>query len=60
MSVAIRCDRCGKFFDKPEYKLEKRIRLTHQDINDVEKDNNYDLCSECDDEFKKWLENKEE
>ena len=60
MSVAIRCDRCGKIFDAPKYRLEKRIRLIHEDINDVEDTVSYDLCPECDKEFRKWFKNKEE
>ena len=55
MSVAIKCDRCGKFFEAPKYGEKKRIRLRYQDINDVVEGNDYDLCPECDDEFKKWI-----
>jgi len=61
MSVAVKCDRCGKLFVPPKYREGKRIRLSYEDINDAEEETNtyYDLCSECDEKFKKWIKNEE-
>lgn len=60
MSVAVKCDKCGKYFDvrDKDGKKVKRIKITREDISLEPFDcpHYYDLCPECDDEFTKWME----
>ena len=63
MSAATKCDRCGKLFehyDEQGNKV-KRIKITRTTIVPLTNfDFSYDLCPECDEEFKKWIKNEEE
>lgn len=63
MSLACKCDRCGKHFDIPKCKVHK-IRmwlgdagypgLSAKDFVDM------DLCDSCNRKLKKWLKNEGE
>lgn len=50
MAEVIRCDRCGKIIDKPEW-----IHKTFQnsDVNNTYRE--LDICDECHESYEKWL-----
>lgn len=63
MAKALKCDRCGKFFqiddmerlhgnDEKVYYLVKRLG------GGVHRDEMYDICPDCYDQLKCWMEGK--
>lgn len=63
MSLAKRCDRCGKFYDhypnptgsKPQYNAVRRVQTARDGATNVyEKD--LDLCQECMRAFNEFLD----
>ena len=65
--VVKKCDRCGKFYDKNSiYELMPRIgvRKTILGIGIVSDSGackkRYDLCDDCSNDFRKWMEKSEE
>ena len=61
MSLAKRCDRCGKFYDhyptgnKPQYNAIRRVQ-TMRDGTTYGYDKDLDLCQECMRAFNEFLD----
>lgn len=64
MSIAYQCDRCGKLVAIPDIKFHIPIMTVNiRDIyfaecRDLEKIQKLDLCSECNEELKTWIDAK--
>lgn len=64
MSIAYQCDRCGKLVAIPDIKFHIPIvTVNTRDIyfsecRELEKIQKLDLCSECNEELKTWIEEK--
>lgn len=59
MSVAAKCDRCGKLYEPIESGLKHRPRISYEDMyNELIPIRYYDLCPDCDKTFKAWVEGK--
>lgn len=52
MSQAIKCDRCGKYY---EQSLTPRYLTQHAEVRKNAPVNRMDLCDECDDAFSRWM-----
>lgn len=62
-----RCDRCGKTYDKNSiYELHPRIGIKETTLGlGIVTDSGackkrYDLCDDCSNDFRKWMEKSEE
>lgn len=56
MARALKCDRCGGFFDYIKSLRNYQIR----DMNEKNFDKTVDLCPDCYETFTKWLTGKRE
>ncbi len=63
MAKARKCDRCGKFFMPEElrehFENDETVYFVVNSIYNFQDDSTlYDLCVNCHDELKKWMEAK--
>lgn len=58
MAIAMKCDRCGRFYDYIEGNLNAFGYVNHnieRDTYSVEETERYDLCPKCVVSLDKWL-----
>lgn len=55
MATALKCDRCGKLYERPECVPDIRI---HKYVH-YYGDQQYDLCPECQKKFEEFLKGEE-
>ena len=65
MSLAKKCDRCGKFYDEYNFARDDKningiMTLNLDDQDDYYAHDPLDLCPSCKDSFEKWLNKKGE
>lgn len=60
MSKALKCDRCGKFFEKKDmeekYGDRERVYYVTTTLYFHDPDSSIDLCPECYGKLEKWME----
>ena len=54
---ALKCDRCGKYYDYDPTAKYNYISFGHKDIIPNKKQTTKDICPECMEKFIYWLEN---
>lgn len=57
MSEAMKCDRCGEFFERRP-SIYRKITVVKERF--LDKELRYDLCPECEKTLAKWMKMEEE
>ena len=54
--IIFKCDRCGRYIGRDG----ERYRITDEDtqgrLGELRHNKRFDICEQCHDEFKKWVE----